>query len=141
MNMKRILSLLLFVCAFLSCEKGIETLDPVAMDGFLYRNVENDGSFLIASSKEQLKDIFSEEYLEKLDLSKRNILLIYGTSNSGVYDIVKNMKKVNDKYCFEIEVYKNGFAVMDPWCVVYSISKQLTEEDIEVHISYVEPSY
>lgn len=111
------------------------------MDGFLHRNVENDGSFLIASSKEQLKDIFSEEYLEKLDLSKRNILLIYGTSNYGVYDVVKNMKKINDKYCFEIDVYKNWFTVMDSWCVVYSISKQLTEEDIEVHISYVEPSY
>ena len=132
---------MLFVFSFLSCEKGIETLEPVAMDGFLHRNVENDGSFLIASSKEQLKDIFSEEYLEKLDLSKRNILLIYGTSNYGVYDVVKNMKKINDKYCFEIDVYKNWFTVMDSWCVVYSISKQLTEEDIEVHISYVEPSY
>ena len=75
--MKRILIILLFVCAFLSCEKGIESLDPVAMDGFLHRKVMDDGSFLIASDKEQLQDIFSEEYLEKLDLSKRNILFIF----------------------------------------------------------------
>ena len=134
--MKRILTLLLYVCAFLSCEKGIESLDPIAMDGFLHREVMNDGSFIIASSKEQLKDIFSEDYLGKLDLSKRNILLIYGTSNYGVYDVVKNVEKVNDKYCFELEVYKNWFTVMDSWCVVYSISKQLTEEDLEVQISY-----
>ena len=138
--MKRILTLLLSVCAFLSCEKGIESLDPIAMDGFLHREVMNDGSFIIASSKEQLKDIFSEDCLGKLDLSKRNILLIYGTSNYGVYDVVKNVEKVNDKYCFELEVYKNWFTVMDSWCVVYSISKQLTEEDIEVQISYVEIS-
>ena len=138
--MKRILTLLLYVCAFLSCEKGIESLDPIAMDGFLHREVMNDGSFIIASSKEQLKDIFSEDYLGKLDLSKRNILLIYGTSNYGVYDVVKNVEKVNDKYCFELEVYKNWLTVMDSWCVVYSISKQLTEEDIEVQISYVEIS-
>jgi hypothetical protein len=138
--MKRILTLLLSVCAFLSCEKGIESLDPIAMDGFLHREVMNDGSFIIASSKEQLKDIFSEDYLGKLDLSKRNILLIYGTSNYGVYDVVKNVEKVNDKYCFELEVYKNWLTVMDSWCVVYSISKQLTEEDIEVQISYVEIS-
>ena len=138
--MKRILTLLLSVCAFLSCEKGIESLDPIAMDGFLHREVMNDGSFIIASSKEQLKDIFSEDYLGKLDLSKRNILLIYGTSNYGVYDVVKNVEKVNDKYFFELEVYKNWFTVMDSWCVVYSISKQLTEEDIEVQISYVEIS-
>ena len=138
--MKRILTLLLSVCAFLSCEKGIESLDPIAMDGFLHREVMNDGSFIIASSKEQLKDIFSEDYLGKLDLSKRNILLIYGTSNYGVYDVVKSVEKVNDKYCFELEVYKNWLTVMDSWCVVYSISKQLTEEDIEVQISYVEIS-
>ena len=138
--MKRILTLLLSVCAFLSCEKGIESLDPIAMDGFLHREVMNDGSFIIASSKEQLKDIFSEDYLGKLDLSKRNILLIYGTSNYGVYDVVKNVEKVNDKYCFELEVYKNWLTVMDSWCVVYSISKQLTKEDIEVQISYVEIS-
>ena len=138
--MKRILTLLLSVCAFLSCEKGIESLDPIAMDGFLHREVMNDGSFIIASSKEQLKDIFSEDYLGKLDLSKRNILLICGTSNYGVYDVVKNVEKVNDKYCFELGVYKNWFTVMDSWCVVYSISKQLTEEDIEVQISYVEIS-
>ena len=138
--MKRILTLLLSVCAFLSCEKGIESLDPIAMDGFLHREVMNDGSLIIASSKEQLKDIFSEDYLGKLDLSKRNILLIYGTSNYGVYDVVKNVEKVNDKYCFELEVYKNWLTVMDSWCVVYSISKQLTEEDIEVQISYVEIS-
>lgn len=138
--MKRILTLLLSVCAFLSCEKGIESLDPIAMDGFLHREVMNDGSFIIASSKEQLKDIFSEDYLGKLDLSKRNILLIYGTSNYGVYDVVKNVEKVNDKYCFELEVYKNWLTVMDSWCVVYSISKQLTEENIEVQISYVEIS-
>ena len=110
------------------------------MDGFLHREVMNDGSFIIARSKEQLKDIFSEDYLGKLDLSKRNILLIYGTSNYGVYDVVKNVEKVNDKYCFELEVYKNWLTVMDSWCVVYSISKQLTEEDIEVQISYVEIS-
>ena len=138
--MKRILTLLLSVCAFLSCEKGIESLDPIAKDGFLHREVMNDGSFIIASSKAQLKDIFSEDYLGKLDLSKRNILLIYGTSNYGVYDVVKNVEKVNDKYCFELEVYKNWLTVMDSWCVVYSISKQLTEEDIEVQISYVEIS-
>ena len=134
------MTLLLSVCAFLSCEKGIESLDPIAMDGFLHREVMNDGSFIIASSKEQLKDIFSEDYLGKLDLSKRNILLIYGTSNYGVYDVVKNVEKVNDKYCFELEVYKNWLTVMDSWCVVYSISKQLTEENIEVQISYVEIS-
>ena len=140
--MKRILALLLFVCTFLSCEKGIESLDPVAMDGFLHRKVMDDGSFLIASDKEQLQDIFSEEYLEKLDLSKRNILLIYGTSNYGVYDVTKNMTKVNDKYSFELDVYKNWMTVVDSWCVVYSVSKKLTEEDIEVHISYIQsPDY
>ena len=138
--MKRILTLLLSVCAFLSCEKGIESLDPIAMDGFLHREVMNDGSFIIASSKEQLKDIFSEDYLGKLDLSKRNILLIYGTSNYGVYDVVKNVEKVNNKYSFELDVYKNWLTVVDSWCVVYSVSKQLTEEDIEVHISYIESS-
>lgn len=138
--MKRILTLLLFVCTFLSCEKGIESLDPVAMEGFLHRKVMADGSFLIASDKEQLQDIFSEEYLEELDLSKRNILLIYGTSNYGVYDVAKNTKKVNGKYIFELDVYKNWLTVVDSWCVVYSVSKQLTEEDIEVHISYIESS-
>lgn len=138
--MKRILLILLAVCASLSCEKFIDSLDPIAMDGFLHRKLMDDGSFLIASGKEQLKNIFSEEYLEKLDLSKRNILLIYGTSNYGVHDVLKNMERVNGKYCFELHVYKNWLTVVDSWCVVYSISKLLTEEDIEVHISYIESS-
>ena len=51
-------------------------------------------------------------------------------------DVVKNVEKVNGKYCFETDVYKNWLIVVDSWCVVYSISKQMTEEDLEVQISY-----
>ncbi len=51
-------------------------------------------------------------------------------------DVVKNVEKVNGKYCFETDVYKNWLIVVNSWCVVYSISKQMTEEDLEVQISY-----
>lgn len=137
--MKRLLSLLLFAFALLSCEKEMELPeDPIAMEGFVLEKVDSDDSFLIVENKEQLLDILPMEYLDQIDFSKRNILLIHGLSGTVVDHITKDMKKVNDKYCFEITVYKSGWNTVDYWCVAYSISKQLTKEDIEVQISYQE---
>ena len=128
---------MLFAFALLSCEKEMELPeDPIAMEGFVLEKVDSDDSFLIVENKEQLLDILPMEYLDQIDFSKRNILLIHGLSGTVVDHITKDMKKVNDKYCFEIDVYKNWLIVVDSWCVVYSISKQMTEEDLEVQISY-----
>ena len=134
--------LLLILCTLLSCDKS-ESVDmvtnPISIDGFIHRKVHYDGSLVIVSSNQVLRQVLPDDYQlyqEKVDFSKGNLLLIYGTSTSGVSDIVKKQTMVDDKYNYEITVCKNLTAVMDSWCIAYIIPKNVTKQNINLQIEY-----
>lgn len=134
--------LLLILCTMLSCDKS-ESVDmvtnPISIDGFIHRKVHYDGSLVIVSSNQVLRQVLPDGYQlyqEKVDFSKGNLLLIYGTSTSGVSDIVKKQTMVDDKYNYEITVCKNLTAVMDSWCIAYIIPKNVTKQNINLQIEY-----
>lgn len=134
--------LLLILCTMLSCNKS-ESVDmvtnPISIDGFIHRKVHYDGSLVIVSSNQVLRQVLPDGYQlyqEKVDFSKGNLLLIYGTSTSGVSDIVKKQTMVDDKYNYEITVCKNLTAVMDSWCIAYIIPKNVTKQNINLQIEY-----
>lgn len=141
----RLLTLVFFFCTLLSCDKSNykdASYDPISIDGFYTHKVMPDGSFIIVSNEEQLQDILAEEvsyYLGKVDFSKRNMLLIYGESNYGIYEVVKNLDIVEDKYCFNITVMQNYYCVVLPWCIAYDVPKSIKGEDVVVEISYENP--
>lgn len=137
--------LLLILCTMLSCDKS-ESVDmvtnPISIDGFIHRKVHYDGSLVIVSSNQVLRQVLPDGYQlyqEKVDFSKGNLLLIYGTSTSGVSDIAKRQTKVDDKYNYEITVCKNLTAVMDSWCIAYIIPKNVTKQNINLQIEYQSP--
>ena len=79
----------------LSCDKS-ESVDmvtnPISIDGFIHRKVHYDGSLVIVSSNQVLRQVLPDGYQlyqEKVDFSKGNLLLIFGTSTSGINNIVK----------------------------------------------------
>ena len=134
--------LLLILCTMLSCDKS-ESVDmvtnPISIDGFIHRKVHYDGSLVIVSSNKVLRQVLPDGYQlyqEKVDFSKGNLLLIYGTSTSGVRDIVKKQTKVDDKYNFEITIYQNLLTVLDSWCIAYIIPKNVTKQNINLQIEY-----
>ena len=134
--------LLLILCTILSCDKS-ESVDmvtnPISIDGFIHRKVHYDGSLVIVSRNQVLRQVLPDGYQlyqEKVDFSKGNLLLIYGTSTSGVSDIAKRQTKVDDKYNYEITVCKNLTAVMDSWCIAYIIPKNVTKQNINLQIEY-----
>ena len=134
--------LLLILCTLLSCDKS-ESVDmvtnPISIDGFIHRKVHYDGSLVIVSSNKVLRQVLPDNYQlyqEKVDFSKGNLLLIYGTSTSGVSDIAKRQTTVDDKYNYEITVCKNLTAVMDSWCIAYIIPKNVTKQNINLQIEY-----
>ena len=134
--------LLLILCTMLSCDKS-ESVDmvtnPISIDGFIHRKVHYDGSLVIVSSNKVLRQVLPDDYQlyqKKVDFSKGNLLLIYGTSTSGVSDIVKKQTMVDDKYNYEITVCKNLTAVMDSWCIAYIIPKNVTKQNINLQIEY-----
>ena len=137
--------LLLILCTILSCDKS-ESVDmvtnPISIDGFIHRKVHYDGSLVIVSRNQVLRQVLPDGYQlyqEKVDFSKGNLLLIYGTSTSGVSDIAKRQTKVDDKYNYEITVCKNLTAVMDSWCIAYIIPKNVTKQNINLQIEYQSP--
>ena len=67
------------------------------------------------------------------------MLLIYGESNYGIHEVVKNLDIVEDKYCFNITVMQNYSCVVLPWCIAYDVPKSIKGEDVVVEISYENP--
>ena len=139
---KKILFLFLVLCTMLSCDRSKDAYvlnNLISIDGFLHSQVVGYGSSVIVNSKEQLQQKLPngyEEYSKMVDFSRNNMLLIYGTSDSGVYDIVKKQIKVDGNYHFEITVHQNGLTVIDSWCVAYIIPKDVTMNNIGLQITY-----
>ena len=134
--------LLLILCTLLSCDKS-ESVDmvtnPISIDGFIHRKVHYDGSLVIVSSNKVLRQVLPDDYQlyqEKVDFSKGNLLLIYGTSTSGVSDIVKKQTMVDGRYNFDITIYQNLTTVLDSWCIAYIIPKNVTKQNINLQIEY-----
>ena len=134
--------LLLILCTMLSCDKS-ESVDmvtnPISIGGFTHERVLGDGSLVIVNNKEELRQVMQDGYLmyqQKMDFSKGNLLLIFGTSTSGVSDIVKKQSKVDGKYNFEITIYQNLTTVLDSWCIAYIIPKNVTKQNINLQIEY-----
>ena len=67
------------------------------------------------------------------------MLLIYGESNYGIHEVVKNLDIVEDKYYFNITVMQNYNCVVLPWCIAYDVPKSIKGEDVVVEISYENP--
>ena len=80
----RLFALVFFFCTLLSCDKSNYkdvSYDPISIDGFYTHKVMPDGSFIIVSNEEQLKDILAEEvgyYLGKVDFSNNSPLPLQG---------------------------------------------------------------
>ena len=134
--------LLLILCTLLSCDKS-ESVDmvtnPISIDGFIHRKVHNDGSLVIVSSNKVLRQVLPDGYQlyqENVDFSKGNLLLIFGTSTSGINYIVKKQSKVDGKYNFEITIHQNLTTVLDSWCIAYIIPKNVTKQNINLQIEY-----
>ena len=134
--------LFLILCTLLSCDKS-ESVDmvtnPISIDGFIHRKVHYDGSLVIVSSNQVLRQVLPDGYQlyqEKVDFSKGNLLLIFGTSTSGINNIVKKQSKVDGKYNFEITIYQNLTTVLDSWCIAYIIPKNVTKQNINLQIEY-----
>lgn len=134
--------LLLILCTMLSCDKS-ESVDmvtnPISIDGFIHRKVHYDGSLVIVSSNKVLRQVLPDGYQlyqENVDFSKGNLLLIFGTSTSGINNIVKKQSKVDGKYNFEITIYQKLTTVLDSWCIAYIIPKNVTKQNINLQIEY-----
>lgn len=145
--MKKTIALLALLCTIFSCDSSedIETIpEPTSIEGFLTRKVAGNESSTIISSKSALQQALPDAYtmyLDKVDFSKNNLLLIYGTCTSGVAEIEKKQAMSGDKFFFEINVYKNLLCVMEPWCVAYVVPKDLSEADINVQINYYDAEW
>ena len=134
--------LLLILCTILSCDKS-ESVDmvtnPIDIGGFTHGRVLGDGSLVIVNNKEELRQVMPDGYLmyqQKVDFSKGNLLLIFGTSTSGINNIVKKQSKVDGKYNFEITIYQKLTTVLDSWCIAYIIPKNVTKQNINLQIEY-----
>lgn len=129
----------------LSCDKS-ESVDmvtnPISIDGFIHRKVHYDGSLVIVSSNKVLRQVLPDDYQlyqKKVDFSKGNLLLIFGTSTSGINNIVKKQSRVDGKYNFEITIYQKLTTVLDSWCIAYIIPKNVTKQNINLQIEYQSP--
>lgn len=138
----KFLYLLLVLCAILSCDKGESIAvvkEPIDIGGFTHERVLVDGSLAIVNNKEELRQVMPDGYLmyqQKVDFSKGNLLLIFGTSTSGINNIVKKQSKVDGKYNFEITIYQKLTTVLDSWCIAYIIPKNVTKQNIILQIEY-----
>ena len=141
MKAKTIIALLA-LCAMFSCSSNdeIESMpDPVSIEESLSYKVHGDGSTAIINSKGALQQTLPggyEVFANKVDFSKNNLLLIYGTSNYGVAYIDKKQAKNDDKFYFEITVQQNMLCVMEPWCIAYVVPKGLNKSHVDIKIKY-----
>lgn len=137
---------LAFLCGnmlFASCSEEDDdeiVTAPVSVEGFLCGKMTTDDHFVLVEDAKTLKQILPDrytEYLDKVDFSANNILLIADVSNYGVHNIGKNWTKTEGKYKFDIIVHQNELCVIEPWCIAFIVPKTIKKNDVNCEISYV----
>lgn len=146
--MRKALAILMMCTMFvLSCsdeDSGCAVQEPISIEGFIQQNrkVLSDGPTAIVSSKVVLQSILPKDgyraYSKEVNFSKNNLLLIYDTSNYGIYKITKKLTKTKDGYDIDITVHQNMLCVIEPWCIAYIVPKKLNRKDVKVKIEYEE---
>lgn len=139
--MRKILPILMFIL-LCGCDKDSNN-DLVYQEyrlpmnnGDLNLNIMEDEA-LVINDKASFQMLFVEyPNAESVDFNKYTLLLVKGTSTSGIEDIQKVISKTEDnKYTFAITIKRSAPTVMERWYLAYIIPKA-NKENITLTVTY-----
>lgn len=108
--------------------------DFVGDTATVYRHDQAKHGYAILTSEKEFEKYFGDDdYIEKIDFGKSNMLVASGTSNYGVaYVLTRVDEDENGGYHIGIMVQQNMLCVIEPWMITAKIPKEVTKENAKI---------